>query len=326
MPGSETLNSINSDKLKELNTLFAISVNSGTLNSLNEGISVLLSDSYGNIRSAYELNTVDGMNRFKSAINEIITPDLDINSLMAHEFQYLRSTVQDPKSFDNFEWTIPRDGIDMITLQLGYVRNIRPTAGSQCKQKTVSSSFNFDKMEYMPGIINTADSIFIYAENIINDMKKYRAENYTDDWTNIDNKYTHVWGDYTKSPEFVFLHTLSHALIKAISHRTGYSISSIRERVYATNSGNGILIYSSIPGSDGNVGGLSELVTEEFVPDIFSEALKYIDNCSNDPFCRSTQRGNGPDGAACYSCIMLPETSCEYGNSFLDRKIWRHIQ
>lgn len=326
MPGSETLNSINSDKLKEVNALFAISVNKDNLNSLNEGIRSLLGDSYGNIRSAYELNTVDGMNRFKSAINEIITPDLDIKSLMAHEFQYLRSTVQDPESFGNFEWAIPRDGIDMITLQLGYVRNIRLTAGGECKQKIVRSSFNFDKMEYMPGIINTADSIFIYAENIINDMKKYRAENYTDDWTNIDNKYTHVWKDYTKSPEFVFLHTLSHALIKAISHRTGYSISSIRERVYATDSGNGILIYSSIPGSDGNVGGLSELVTEEFVPDIFSEALKYIDNCSNDPFCRSTQRGNGPDGAACYSCIMLPETSCEYGNSFLDRKIWRHIQ
>ena len=59
MPGSETLNSINSDKLKVVNALFAISVNKDNLNSLNEGIRSLLGDSYGNIRSAYELNTVD---------------------------------------------------------------------------------------------------------------------------------------------------------------------------------------------------------------------------------------------------------------------------
>lgn len=43
--------------------------------------------------------------------------------------------------------------------------------------------------------------------------------------------------------------------------------------------------------------------------------------CSNDPVC-SLSMGQGRDSlnlSACYSCCLIPETSCEEFNIFLDR-------
>ena len=43
--------------------------------------------------------------------------------------------------------------------------------------------------------------------------------------------------------------------------------------------------------------------------------------CSNDPVC-SLSQGQGRDSlnlSACYSCTLVPETSCEEFNVFLDR-------
>ena len=159
----------------------------------------------------------------------------------------------------------------------------------------------------MPDIMNKYSSI---ADNVWHDVKN-------------DCK-SKKWGDYTVSPEFMFLHTFSHALIKAISHSTGYSMASLRERIYNTDTGYGILIYSNVPGSDSSVGGLTDLITNKIFTDIIDESLTYIRGCSNDPFCSAQNRANGQaNGAACYSCIMLPENSCEYCNKFLDRNIWR---
>ncbi len=43
--------------------------------------------------------------------------------------------------------------------------------------------------------------------------------------------------------------------------------------------------------------------------------------CSNDPVCILSE-GQGRDAlnlAACHACVLLPETSCEEFNVFLDR-------
>ena len=45
--------------------------------------------------------------------------------------------------------------------------------------------------------------------------------------------------------------------------------------------------------------------------------------CSADPVCMEVgEKGQGPDScnlAACHGCALLPETSCEEFNRFLDR-------
>ncbi len=129
------------------------------------------------------------------------------------------------------------------------------------------------------------------------------------------------------SPEHLFVHTLSHLLINEISFYAGYSAASMSERLYvSTDDDNkmlGLLIYTSQGDSEGTMGGLVEVGK----PGIFDEIIKNsVSNsawCSTDPVCNEVIP-QGPfklNLGACYSCCLLPETSCELINSFLDRGI-----
>ena len=84
----------------------------------------------------------------------------------------------------------------------------------------------------------------------------------------------------------------------------------------------GLLIYTSAGDSEGTMGGLVRLGEPEFFNKIFVNALRKALWCSTDPavFAMKPQR-QGPFGLnqACYSCCLLPETSCEVTNTFLDR-------
>ena len=83
----------------------------------------------------------------------------------------------------------------------------------------------------------------------------------------------------------------------------------------------GILIYTAAGDSEGTMGGL----VEQGKPGRFERLLlATLDDslwCSTDPLCIESH-GQGIDSlnrAACHACTLLPETSCEEGNRFLDR-------
>jgi hypothetical protein len=125
-------------------------------------------------------------------------------------------------------------------------------------------------------------------------------------------------------PRLILLHTLAHLLIRQMSLDCGYSSASLRERIYAGRDMAGVLIYTSTPDSDGSLGGL---VRQTKPPDKFADALfAAVDLariCSGDPLCREheprhTERLNG---AACHACSMVAETSCEFGNRLLERRM-----
>lgn len=125
-------------------------------------------------------------------------------------------------------------------------------------------------------------------------------------------------------PRFVWWHTLAHLLIRSISERAGYSVASIRERVYFSpeRGTGGILLYATQPGTEGTMGGLVGLAPrlEQFLRGVEERAL----TCSADPLCK--QGGFAPgrlSGSSCYGCLMNPETSCEHRNMWLDRAIVR---
>ena len=133
---------------------------------------------------------------------------------------------------------------------------------------------------------------------------------------------------YKFHPVFVWWHTLSHRLIGALSIDSGYSSTSIRERVYVRMNGGsertngGVLVYTSQPGGDGSFGGLIALVPE--FHRVISAALGNLNSCSNDPLCSEQTFAPGRiNGATCYVCLFLSETSCEFGNAFLDRNLLR---
>jgi hypothetical protein len=125
-------------------------------------------------------------------------------------------------------------------------------------------------------------------------------------------------------PRLVLLHTLAHLLIRQMALESGYSSASLRERIYSDETMAGLLIYTSSPDSDGSLGGL---VRQASAPEGFDGLLLSTTElariCSSDPLCREhdparTERLNG---AACHACAMVSETSCEFGNRLLDRRL-----
>lgn len=123
---------------------------------------------------------------------------------------------------------------------------------------------------------------------------------------------------------YIMLHTLAHLLITAVSLECGYSASSIRERVYAGESGYGILLFTGSPGSEGTLGGLVQV--GERIERHLASALSMGRLCSNDPVCASHRPNDALEerflhGAACHGCLLIAETCCERRNEFLDRSL-----
>jgi Domain of unknown function (DUF1998) len=126
------------------------------------------------------------------------------------------------------------------------------------------------------------------------------------------------------SPKFVLLHTFAHVLISQLVFDCGYGSSSLRERIYFSDAHprmSGILIYTAAGDSEGTMGGLVRMGEPGLLDRMIARALDRARWCSSDPVCIESP-GQGPDScnlAACHSCALLPETSCEQQNRLLDR-------
>ncbi len=128
---------------------------------------------------------------------------------------------------------------------------------------------------------------------------------------------------------YVFLHTLSHVLVRQLSLECGYSAASLRERLYSSEPGEtspmaGILLYTAAADSEGTLGGLTGLGAPEELGRHLAVALEDARLCAADPLCsdhRPTADGADVHGAACHACLFTPETFCERGNRFLDRNV-----
>ena len=135
---------------------------------------------------------------------------------------------------------------------------------------------------------------------------------------------------YTITPRLLLVHSFAHALIRQISVECGYSASALRERLYVAEaeSGlpamNGVLVYTGSPDSEGSLGGLVRLAEPQLLEPIVKRTLDSARWCGSDPVCIETdiaQSGDRVSGAACHSCLLLPETACEKFNRELDRAV-----
>ena len=125
---------------------------------------------------------------------------------------------------------------------------------------------------------------------------------------------------------YVLLHTLAHLLMQALALRCGYPATSIRERIYldSEHSRYGLLLYTASPDADGTLGGLVQQA--HHIEEHLSMALQMGALCSSDPICAQHAPGESLDerwlhGAACHSCSLIAETSCEMRNEYLDRAL-----
>ncbi|MEU9716705.1 DrmB family protein [Streptomyces sp. NPDC047976] len=127
------------------------------------------------------------------------------------------------------------------------------------------------------------------------------------------------------SPRFVLLHTLGHLLVRQLSFESGYTTASLRERVYAQPEHDqyGVLVYTAAGDAEGTLGGLVQQGESPRLAETLLRMAEAAAWCSADPLCSEhTGQGFGNlNRAACHACALLPETSCETGNTLLDRAL-----
>lgn len=242
-----------------------------------------------------------------------------------------------------------REGTEISNYAIPYIKNIslihkvrevQALVGFS-RLKPVEASMGDDSSEYIvpikqpntnwyPAYEVRGEGIFIeFDENAILEWQKNNPE--------IQHRVDVLNENYRKSfigqskprkitAKFLLLHTISHALIKQLSFECGYSIASLKERLYCSEISegkqmSGIFIYTASGDSEGTMGGLVRQGHSDSFPGIFKKAMEEAMTCSNDPVC-SLSMGQGRDSlnlSACYSCSLIPETSCEEFNIFLDR-------
>jgi hypothetical protein len=126
------------------------------------------------------------------------------------------------------------------------------------------------------------------------------------------------------TPRFLLVHTFAHALMRQLTLDCGYSSTALRERLYVDGGSAamaGLLIYTATTDDDGTLGGLQREGDPIRIERSVRAAIKSQTWCSSDPLCIENVL-SGDDGlslAACHSCVLSPETSCEEFNRFLDR-------
>lgn len=125
------------------------------------------------------------------------------------------------------------------------------------------------------------------------------------------------------SPQYVALHSLAHALLREFSFTSGYSAASLRERVYCDPGTNdyGVFVYTTSSDEEGTLGGLVREGERDRIGTALARAAEQLSWCSNDPVCSESNPQNldGLNLAACHSCLLASETSCEGSNLLLDR-------
>lgn len=125
------------------------------------------------------------------------------------------------------------------------------------------------------------------------------------------------------------IHSLSHSVMKELEFECGYKINSLVERLYfGTDIIDGIkqvkyaglLIYSAT-GTNSSFGGIASLFenlgNNLKIASLIENCYERAQDCPNDPVCLE-EVSNGNEGV-CYSCNLIPETSCEKFNMGLSR-------
>lgn len=125
------------------------------------------------------------------------------------------------------------------------------------------------------------------------------------------------------TPRVVMIHTLAHSIVNEWSLDSGYPAASLRERLYVSDKMSGFLIYTATSDSAGSLGGIVAQVEGGSLATSIRTAIDRISWCSADPLCveAETSGADNLNRAACHSCVLLPETSCEEFNTLLDRAL-----
>lgn len=220
-----------------------------------------------------------------------------------------------------------RKSIDSIVLVDKLVETRCLTGFSRLDPSARLASLSKKRLSWLPAIAGTGEGIFLRFNG--SELAKWALRPDVNQRIIQIRERAQEYGLATRrsgtsiTPEFVLIHTLAHALNRRLSFDCGYGSSSIRERIYCSEIQEmaGLLIYTSEAGNEGTLGGLVLMGEPAVFEATLVAALNDSAFCSNDPLCEESI-GQGPGSvnlAACQGCCLVPETSCEEGNFFLDR-------
>jgi hypothetical protein len=217
-----------------------------------------------------------------------------------------------------------------VIAQVGFTRfeSASPDIDGELSLGVTRAALAYD-LSWLPAIENRGEGIFIaFNEDALSNwlsqsQVKQRGQQLLEGFNEWKRNHADAL-DVFPGLKYILLHSLSHLLISAISMECGYSASSIRERIYASSTGHGILLYTGTPDSEGTLGGLVQAGRRIETP--LRNAVDLGRLCSNDPVCaqhrpNSVQEERFLQGAACHGCLLIAEPSCERRNEFLDRAL-----
>jgi len=239
---------------------------------------------------------------------------------------------------DGFDLLVKIDRLKKITAQTSFTRNqpidtdsilIDPENGNyQYKVKPQSVSVNSFETRLLPAVENYGEGIlFVLDQQKLiewenNEIIRQRVQKIKNNATESDWQI-HKIKAKTLTAREMLIHTLSHLFIREFEYVCGYPMSSLQERLYVSPNMKGFLI-SAYDGTEGYLGGLTKLCNNlEKLQNIIRSALMRAKDCSLDPICYESE-GQGVaqlNLAACHSCTLVPDTSCEMSNLFLDRRL-----
>ena len=163
---------------------------------------------------------------------------------------------------------------------------------------------------------------FSIREKALEDWESQHHKELTEHYNSVhqhEEIYENVYQKMNKGgiSRFFLLHTFSHAIMKELEFSCGYPTASLSERLYFSDRMCGVLIYTT-DGAEGSMGGLVWQGQPHLIEDIIRKAMQRALNCASDPIC--WENDEQMNFAACFSCSMVSETSCEERNIGLDRR------
>lgn len=253
------------------------------------------------------------------------------------EYIALRKKIESSDEFSSEEMEVPNEyksvikyvtAVDKLTETVAMIGFTRINSWSGKPDDGKLAHLSSTPKNWLPAIQNNGEGIFIEFD--IEVIEK---------WANTVRDYYKPMMDTLKdsfyinekaSAEYVFLHTFSHLLIRQLALACGYGAASLKEKIYSTFCEHsefkmaGVLVYTASSDADGSLGGLVEQAYPDKLEAIIRNMLSEAQWCSSDPLCIASNGANGQgvnsmNYAACHNCLLLPETSCEFRNVFLDR-------
>lgn len=286
-------------------------INSIVINNFQPIINPALNEEQYRWEEYNFITSIDEKFREKDLICNKVTPELFDSNKISSIFRIDRLKVTTTQTSFTRQKPIDKDAFLDATLE-GEI------------QRKYTSKYR-EKTHYLPAYESFGEGIFVQLD--IEQLGVWEQNEFVNArieglQANFNNSFLGQNSTKEITPRFVLIHTLSHLIIKELEFLCGYPAASLQERLYISERMSGFLVYT-VAGAEGSYGGLVSLCKTNQIGELIKSALHRAKDCSSDPICYDTdQQGQGTAGlnlAACYSCALLPETSCEEFNSFLDR-------